>query len=339
MDHWLADEPVTAYREPLTVRLRRWGRRNRVTVAAAAALVLTATAALAVGLVVVNAEKNLTADARDDERRAKEAEQKANADLTAALARETKLKGDLETANAGLKTALARETKLKDESRRLEKSAAEQRKLALETMEDVVNVLDERLKSVPALKEFRKELLERAKKGLQQVSREGDTIGRIDHGTIWVHLKLGDISLEMDGDTRWAWAQYELAHRLAKKRADAEPTDTQAQRDLSVAHEKQGNVRLQMGDPEAALASYQASFAIAANLVSLDLSNVERQRDLSVGHQKLGDVQLKLRNYNSALQAYKASLGIRKKLSDIDPSNVERQRDLSVAHQRLGLCM
>ena len=24
VDHWLADEPVTAYREPATARLRRW---------------------------------------------------------------------------------------------------------------------------------------------------------------------------------------------------------------------------------------------------------------------------------------------------------------------------
>src|SRR5262249_12144297 len=52
----LADEPVAAYRDPLTVRLTRWGRRHRTAVAAAAALLLTATVALAAGLVVVKAE-------------------------------------------------------------------------------------------------------------------------------------------------------------------------------------------------------------------------------------------------------------------------------------------
>ena len=29
LEHWLADEPVAVYREPLTTRLTRWGRRHR----------------------------------------------------------------------------------------------------------------------------------------------------------------------------------------------------------------------------------------------------------------------------------------------------------------------
>jgi eukaryotic-like serine/threonine-protein kinase len=29
IEHWLADEPVSVYREPITVRLTRWGRRHR----------------------------------------------------------------------------------------------------------------------------------------------------------------------------------------------------------------------------------------------------------------------------------------------------------------------
>ena len=50
VDHWLGDEPVTAYREPLTARLRRWGRRHRAAVSGLVALLLSLTAALAVGL-------------------------------------------------------------------------------------------------------------------------------------------------------------------------------------------------------------------------------------------------------------------------------------------------
>src|SRR5262249_45730453 len=63
VEHWLADEPVSAYPEPAVVRLRRWGRQHRTAVAAAAALVLTLTVALAVGLAAVNAGKNHTAAA------------------------------------------------------------------------------------------------------------------------------------------------------------------------------------------------------------------------------------------------------------------------------------
>lgn len=46
IERWVADEPVTAWREPIRVRLRRWARRHRT----AAAVVVTVALLLAVGL-------------------------------------------------------------------------------------------------------------------------------------------------------------------------------------------------------------------------------------------------------------------------------------------------
>jgi serine/threonine protein kinase/Flp pilus assembly protein TadD len=99
VQRFLADEPVTAYRDPLTTRLTRWGRRHRATVSGLVALLATLTAALAVGLAVVRAEKGKTetalADkaveaikAREAADRAKRAETKAQIELgrTAATA-------------------------------------------------------------------------------------------------------------------------------------------------------------------------------------------------------------------------------------------------------------
>jgi serine/threonine protein kinase len=40
VERWMADEPVTAWREPFSLRARRWGRRNRTLVAGASAAVL-----------------------------------------------------------------------------------------------------------------------------------------------------------------------------------------------------------------------------------------------------------------------------------------------------------
>ena len=37
VERWLADEPVTAWREPFSVRARRWVRRHRTAVTGAAA--------------------------------------------------------------------------------------------------------------------------------------------------------------------------------------------------------------------------------------------------------------------------------------------------------------
>jgi serine/threonine protein kinase len=53
VQRWLADEPVSVHREPVTVRLGRWARKHRNVVAAGAALLQTAVVVLAVGVVLV----------------------------------------------------------------------------------------------------------------------------------------------------------------------------------------------------------------------------------------------------------------------------------------------
>jgi eukaryotic-like serine/threonine-protein kinase len=52
IERWMADEPVSAWREPLSRRAQRWGRRNRTVVATAAAAVLVALAGTAAVLAV-----------------------------------------------------------------------------------------------------------------------------------------------------------------------------------------------------------------------------------------------------------------------------------------------
>jgi serine/threonine-protein kinase len=56
LEHWLADETVSAYREPAHLWLARWGRRHRPAVAGGAALLLTAVVALSVSTVLISRE-------------------------------------------------------------------------------------------------------------------------------------------------------------------------------------------------------------------------------------------------------------------------------------------
>ncbi len=61
---WLADEPVSAYPEPLVQRAARWTRRHRTLVASAATLLVVALLATSTGLVVVKQQQALTEAAR-----------------------------------------------------------------------------------------------------------------------------------------------------------------------------------------------------------------------------------------------------------------------------------
>ncbi len=60
VDHWLADEPVSAYREPAPQQAARWARRHKPAVAALAVLLVSAIVALALNGMMVRAEKNRT---------------------------------------------------------------------------------------------------------------------------------------------------------------------------------------------------------------------------------------------------------------------------------------
>jgi serine/threonine protein kinase/Tfp pilus assembly protein PilF len=85
LEHWLADEPVTCYREPYRARVARWLRRHQAVAAGALVLLLTATAGLGAGVFFVNAEKDRTEEARQGEAAQRQlAEQERNRALDAA---------------------------------------------------------------------------------------------------------------------------------------------------------------------------------------------------------------------------------------------------------------
>src|SRR5205823_395085 len=63
VERWLADEPVSAYHDPLTVRALRWARRRRTLVASLLVLLLGSVAGLAAGLAAVGREQARTARA------------------------------------------------------------------------------------------------------------------------------------------------------------------------------------------------------------------------------------------------------------------------------------
>ena len=52
LERWMADEPVSAWRDPLSRQVGRWGRRNRTAVTAVSVAVLTALVGTAAVLAV-----------------------------------------------------------------------------------------------------------------------------------------------------------------------------------------------------------------------------------------------------------------------------------------------
>ncbi len=88
LERWMADEPVTAWREPLARRARRWARRNRTAVTALATSVLVALAGTAAVLAVQTRANAELKGANLDLALANDHVARANANLKAANDRE-----------------------------------------------------------------------------------------------------------------------------------------------------------------------------------------------------------------------------------------------------------
>jgi tetratricopeptide (TPR) repeat protein len=93
VEHWLADEPVAAYQEPWSARMRRWSRRHRPLVVGAAALLL---AAVPLSLVIAVNRQQALQQAETDKREIARQKDIAQANENAATKRETETKAVLD---------------------------------------------------------------------------------------------------------------------------------------------------------------------------------------------------------------------------------------------------
>ncbi len=138
------------------------------------------------------------------------------------------------------------------------------------------------------------------------------------------------------GNLEIALRHYRAYLSASERLSDAEPDNTEWQRDLSVSHNKVGDVLRDQGDLAGALQAFRDSLAIAERLAADDPSHAGWQRDLSVSHNRIGDVLRDQGDLAGGLQAYRASLAIRERLAADDPSHAGWQRDLSVSHEKIG---
>ena len=125
-------------------------------------------------------------------------------------------------------------------------------------------------------------------------------------------------------------------HEQVEARAAADPTNTAWQRDLSVSHNKLGDLAVAAGDLGTAEQRFQAALNIGERLAAADPTNTAWQRDLSVSHERLGDLAVAAGDLGTAEQRFQAALNIRERLAAADPMNVQWQRDLRISQQRLA---
>jgi tetratricopeptide (TPR) repeat protein len=165
---------------------------------------------------------------------------------------------------------------------------------------------------------------------------------QLDHAAARANLAE---ATRLDPDNCWAWIELGELRLLLGSLSEAEEAFRAAlgaairngnERDLSVSHEKIGDVQVEPGDLAAALRSYQASLAIRDRLARADPGNAGWQRDLSVSHEKIGDVQRARGETSQAIAAFERALNICREAQRRNPDDVQARLFSVVPLWRLG---
>jgi len=168
--------------------------------------------------------------------------------------------------------------------------------------------------------------------------REASVLARdtgSDSQRIWAAFGQGDI-VRAQGRLDRALEFYMAANGIALKRANAEPENLEAQRDVYASHLFVGDVQLEMGKLASAAQSYESGLEIARYLSIANPQNSEWQRDVSITQNKIGDVRVQQGKLAEAITAFQEGLDIIARVAEAEPNNPGWQRDVSISNERLG---
>jgi eukaryotic-like serine/threonine-protein kinase len=298
IEHWLADESVSARPDSLRERGTRWARHHRSWTLAGMVTLLIAMATLSVATVLVNQQRRVAEGLADEKAKLAETEQgsRQRADEQSQLAL-----GTLKSVVFDIQSKLAGVS-----------GAQEVRK----------NLLNTAIAG-----------LEKVARSLDATPQADDAMiwSHLDLGDTFL-LVGGD---KGSSATELARQQYESARKTAQKLVDNNPRDAQAQRDLSASYAKLGDANLQSGNAPTAFQYYEKKLKITQQLADADPHAALEQGGLLASYTKLGDVSLRLGNVRTARGYYEQSFEIA--LAWVDPHNAQTQRDLSIAYSRLGM--
>jgi serine/threonine-protein kinase len=308
LEHWLADEPVAAWREPAQARLGRWARRHRTLVAVAVALLATAVLALGLSTVLVSLER----DAKEEARR------NAVQNLLAAKAQE----------------------KLTDEQRQLagrrQAEAEENFQKARQAVDELLGEVGQRwLADVPLMQPVRRRLLERAvvfyQGFLKQKSKDPD----VRRGAGQAYRKLAEVYVLLGQEDKALQACRDGLALFAGLAKDF-PGRPEFRRDQAGFHRQLSSLYQQAGKLPDAHAELRRALALDQELARAHPDRPEFQADLAFSHDGLSRLLRQMHRPAKVEDHCLKALAIRRKLAERQPARPENQDDLASSYESLG---
>jgi serine/threonine-protein kinase len=337
LEHWLADEPVSAWREPLSRRARRWALRHRTVVTAAAAAVLVALAGTAAVLAV--------------QTRANRELRHANTALEEANRRERQRFDLAVEAIQRYHTGVSEDFLLKQDQfkelrdRLLRDAVGFYRKLEglLSGQADVrsrrtlgrayveVGELTDKIGSVLEALATHRKALEVRRALAREATSDSDTKADVGRSLIAIGGLLGKV-----GRYEEALASYEEAHSVLRGLAGPGPGRDVILGDLARGRYRAGWLLYQSGRIHEAMAAFEEARAIEAELAAAHPEDVDDQRLLSWCYNDIGNLLVFEGKTSEGLAAFEASRRIKQKVADDHPDVAEYRSDLAITQSNFG---
>jgi serine/threonine-protein kinase len=331
VEHWLADEPVMAYRDPLPARLGRWGRRHKPLLAGAAALLLTAVMALIISTVLIRQQKGLAEQQRDRAERNFGLARRAVDDTITKVAQNARLK----------------EADFHDLRKQLLASALPYYQEFVLQQSDDARLEAERGRAYFQLALVRAEMGEKEEAVADY--REAEAISvRLETAfpdqpayrqqLAHIHNNLGLLLAELSRRD-----EAEEAYRTARvhhvKLAEQFPDEPAYRNDLATSHNNLGNLLKDRGRHEEAEKEYRTALDIQKKLVEQFPDQPTFRKALAGSYYNLGLLLALLDRREEAEKAYRSALTLQEKLAEQLPELPDYLPLLAASHHGLGLLL
>ena len=351
VERWLADEPVSAWREPVLERARRWISRRRTAVAAIAATVLASTVGLAAVLVVQTRANASLQSANLDLAKANQRASDANRDLLLANTRE-RARFDLsldaiKTFHGGVSEDLLLKEKQFDSLRtKLLKGATDFYQRLESLLEGQVDyrsraALGQAYHDIGELTAqigSQTEALSTLKRGLElrlalAAEPDADASTKLQAGQSLIAV--GDLQ-EATGESSGALASYQQARELLEPLTRSEPDGITYGAAVAKCLHGIARVQYNTGHADEALASHEQARTIRQSLADANPGVTQFQSDLVVSYHDIGSIQRASGNRALALASYEQARAISQKLAEANPSAAQFQSDLAQSYNDIG---
>jgi serine/threonine protein kinase/tetratricopeptide (TPR) repeat protein len=232
--------------------------------------------------------------------------------------------------------ATIQEQRARAEQARAERRFNDVRKLANNVLFDYHDAI----RDLPGATKVRERLVKDALDYLDSLADEAQGDPELQRELAAAYVRVGDVrggegsgSL---GDSRGAIESYTKALRIREALVAADPSDTQARRDLAKSHQGLGIVQLYTSERSQGVEHLQQALALCLDLAREQPANEDLQSELASAHIKLGTAMSDDGRPANGLEHLRAALVIAEKQADSDPRNLRYRRRLWSTHSSIA---